>query len=153
MGLAAPLGTPDGASGSPIYSPKGNTAFSLAAGIQFNNALDDADRFCFFGRENRWGWSPTIHLVQLFERDGRVAGGDIRSKLDIAVEALHRFSDAVAHLASVETPIIGVEKEARVGRARSLVSGKKDRDSGAANVANGVHRNRLRKRPNKVVER
>ena len=86
MGQAAPH-SPDGASGLPADCPDGDTRLGCPCGVEFYNILHNPDIFCFLGRENRWGWSPSIHFIEAFGRDSCVSFSDLARQVDIAIQA------------------------------------------------------------------
>ena len=132
MSLAAPH-SPKGASGEPLAlppdCPKRGIGLCRACGVEFDYIANDARLFCFFGSENRWGWATPVQFTQYFRRDVGMLGYDFAGKLDVAIEALQGFRDAVAHLATVESPIVGMKEESGEGGAGSSFSSQEHRQS------------------------
>ena len=62
-GLAAPT-APLGACGSPIDRPNRNTLLRYAAGIEFEDLIDDSKPYRFIRVDDGWYWGVPIKNIQ-----------------------------------------------------------------------------------------
>ena len=112
----------------------------------------DDSKFSGIGRNYDSRPSVTADRVQnLFGDIRRALCADIFHDLNIALQSIDRFLDAVERLSGSQPPIIFVQKEPTVYSTGPFVSGKKQRESAASNVANTVHMHRHGQPTNEIV--
>ena len=151
MSLAA-QGVPDTATGWPLEGTSGlpndrpdrDVRFRCPCGIEFNDFVHNPDPLCFFGRENRWGWGSSVKRVELFSGNAGVVACDFTRQIDVAVEALKRLRDTIAHLTAFKTPIVRMEEKTGERSTGATMTSEENRECHASHVTDGMHRDRAR---------